>query len=274
MLKQLTRRGFIALFAALAVLVLGLCTFAPADAHAAEGWKVNTSKGFWYDYGNGKYAKGWVQDSDGDWFYFDKNGWAKEGWQKIGGKWYYLVGDPDFYYDNSEMSEAEYEQFLDELYSAGLLAQMKNGTWHCAPAMWNMGAAIIDGKVYYFKSSGAMHTGWLKEGSSWFYFAKSGALQTGWVKVSKKWYFMEDDGVMLTGWLNDGGKRYYLTSSGAMATGWQKVDGTWYYFNKSGAMQKGKWIGNYYVQDDGTMAVNKWIGKYHVDKNGKWDKTR
>ena len=35
----------------------------------------------------------------------------------------------------------------------------------------------LDGKWYYFNSSGAMVTGWRKLGGTWYYFTASGALQ-------------------------------------------------------------------------------------------------
>ena len=73
-------------------------------------WKHN-SKGWWYAYSNGTYAKGMKKiggatyyfDSKGwmktgwqhatgnsDWHYFNKSGAMKTGWLKSSGKWYYL----------------------------------------------------------------------------------------------------------------------------------------------------------------------------------------
>lgn len=40
----------------------------------------------------------------------------------------------------------------------------------------------IDGSWYYFQTSGAMRTGWLKDGSKWYYLKSSGEMQTGWLK--------------------------------------------------------------------------------------------
>lgn len=273
MLKSLTRRGFIALFAALAVLAVGLCTIVPAEAHAAtEGWK-HDSKGFWYQYANGSYPRNaWVQEEgDGIWFYFNKAGYAHEGWLKKDGKWYYLADILNMYKDY--LDSDTYNSIVKDGTKDGFVAKI-GGKTKMAPCMLYSDFYLINGKWYYFNGSGAMQTGWKKIDGDWYFFAKSGAMQFDWVKSGGKWYYMDADGIMQTGWQKIGGQQYYMNGSGVMVTGWQKISGKWYYFNKSGAMQAKKWIGNYYVQDDGTMATNKWIGKYHVDKNGKWDKTK
>lgn len=48
---------------------------------------------------------------------------------------------------------------------------------------------------------------------------------------------MNSKGAMQTGWLNDGGTWYYLKSSGAMTTGWTPVGGTWYHMAASATMK-------------------------------------
>ncbi len=108
----------------------------------------------------------------------------------------------------------------------------------------------IDGKTYYFDSSGYMQTGWQKIGGKWYYFAAGGAMQTGWQKISGKWY--------------------YFAAGGAMQTGWQKISNKWYYFYGNGEMAANKWVGYYYLTGNGSMATNTWIGKYYVGADGKW----
>ena len=218
-------------------------------------WKHN-SKGWWYAYSNGTYAKGMKKignatyyfDSKGwmktgwqhatgnsDWYYFSKSGAMKTGWLKSGGKWYYLNPSD---------------------------GKMKTG-------FYNVGKTR-----YYSNGSGVMKTGWQKISNSWYYFASSGAMKTGWAKVSGKWYYLNSEGKMQTGKQVISGKTYFLNSSGAMRTGWIKDGSAWRYANKSGAMQTSKWIGNYYVDANGTMLTNQWVktnGKeYYVNKSGKW----
>ncbi len=218
-------------------------------------WKHN-SKGWWYAYSNGTYAKGmkkignatyyfnnsgWMKTGwqhatgNSDWYYFNKSGAMKTGWLKSGGKWYYLNPTD---------------------------GKMKTGFYN------------VGNTRYYSNGSGVMKTGWQKISNSWYYFASSGAMKTGWAKTSGKWYYLNSDGKMQTGKQVISGKTYFLNSSGAMRTGWFKSGSDWYYCNKSGAMQTSKWIGNYYVNADGKMLTNQWVktdGKeYYVNKAGKW----
>lgn len=226
-----------------------------SSATVSDGWKHN-SKGWWYAYSNGTYAKG-LQKIGNATYYFDSKGWMKTGWQ-------HAKGGSDWYYFNKSGAMKNGWQKI-------------SGKWYYLDSTGKMltGKQTISKKTYFLASSGAMRTGWVKSGSDWYYCNSSGAAATGWKKVSGKWYFMDSAGKMKTGWLDNGGKRYLLRpSSGEMITGWARADGKWYYFNKSGYMQKNKWVGNYFVESDGTMATSKWIGKYHVNSSGKWDSTR
>ena len=48
---------------------------------------------------------------------------------------------------------------------------------------------------------------------------------------------MAPSGALTTGWLKDGGSWYYLsTDSGAMYTGGHWIGWKWYYFNESGQL--------------------------------------
>ncbi|WP_418985466.1 peptidoglycan DD-metalloendopeptidase family protein, partial [Blautia sp.] len=121
----------------------------------------------------------------------------------------------------------------------------------------------------YLNGSGAMATGWLNLGGTWYYLNPSGgAMQTGWYKVGKTWYYSNGSGAMQTGWLRLGNTWYYMNGSGAMLTGWQKIGGCSYYFNPtSGAMSSG-WVTikgkKYYLSSSGiTLTGWQQIG-------GKW----
>ena len=154
----------------------------------------------WYYASKGTLVTGW-QKIDGDWYYF-RNGKALTGWQKISNKWYYFADE-----DLPIMFANRYEE--------------------------------IDGKYYYFNSSGVWISkpeGWKKSYDEWFYF-KDGKPVTGWLEISGKWYLFYEDGWMITGW-------------------WE-VKNKWYYFNSSGVMQTGVvTIGDY---------------TYNLGTNGAWD---
>lgn len=70
------------------------------------------------------------------------------------------------------------------------------------------GKQVISGKTYFLNSSGAMRTGWIKDGTIWRYANKSGAMQTS------KWignYYVGSDGVMATNtWIG----KYHVNSKG------------------------------------------------------------
>jgi len=116
----------------------------------------------------------------------------------------------------------------------------------------------IDGKTYWFDSSGNMATGWVEDSGAWRYFSSSGAMATGWLQLGKTWYWFDDTGIMATGRLVIGGATYVFTSSGAMATGWKQVGSDWYYLKASGAAAKG-WMKQgtiwYWFNSQGVMAT-------------------
>ena len=182
-----------------------------SSVEAASGSWQHNSKGWWYSYSDGSYAKSaWVQ-YEGNWYYFEATGYMATGWKKLDGKWYYF-----------EKSGA-----------------MKTG--------WKK----YDGKWYYLEKNGVMKTGWRKLDGKWYYFEKSGAMKTGWRKLDGKWYYFEKSGVMKTGWRKLDGKWYYFNKSGAMADGWKKLDGNWYYFDNGAMVTGEKTInGVVYVFDE------------------------
>ena len=117
------------------------------------------------------------------------------------------------------------------------------------------GWKYLGNKWYYLRSSGAMATGWIKDGSTWYYLDQSnGDMKTGWAYVGNKWYYFRSSGAMATGWYQEGSAWYYLNASnGDMTTGWFQVNGKWYYAYSSGA-----------------LAVNTTVEGYSVNYNGEW----
>ena len=125
----------------------------------------------------------------------------------------------------------------------------------------------IDGKTYYFNSSGYRVTGWKKVDGYWYYFGSDGAMVKGWQKIGS-WYYFDNEGKMQTGLQKIGNKYYYFEAGGAMKTGWQKVGGYWYYFNGGGDAKIG-WLQSgttwYYFDGEGKMqtGLQKIGNKYY-----------
>ena len=180
----------------LLILMLVLTISIPSaniDA-ATGGWKKD-SKGYYYQFNNGTYAKneyidGYWLDAKGYWTYKYKATWKhnSKGW------WY---SDSNGWY-------------------------VKN--------KW----LRIDCKWYYFTNAGYIVTGWKKINSIWYYF-DNGIMTTGWKKISGKWYYFNTSGKMLTGLNTINSKMYYFDKNGAMLTNQYVSDKTnTYYINKSG----------------------------------------
>ena len=143
-------------------------------AEAAGGTWRHNSKGWWYSYPDGSYAKNTWEKIGTRWYYFDANGYMVTGWKLIGKKWYFF---------NNK-------------------GQMVTG--------W----LTLGEKKYYLNSSGAMVTGWKKISGNWYFFNKSGVMATGWKKISGKWYRFYTNGVMMTGYHYGDGKDYIFDTDG------------------------------------------------------------
>ncbi|MCR4837828.1 MAG: metallophosphoesterase [Eubacterium sp.] len=64
-----------------------------AMADTSTGTWHKNSRGWWYAYPDGSYAKScWLQ-LKGVWYHFDAVGYMQTGWLKIGGKWYFLAAN-------------------------------------------------------------------------------------------------------------------------------------------------------------------------------------
>ena len=152
--------------------------------------------------------------------------------------------------------------------SGGWWYQFEDGTYPASQML------EIDGKKYYFNSSGYLYTGWKQVDGKWYYFTSSGAV-TGWKKISGVWYWFDADGVMATGLQSIDGAYYYFKASGAMATGWQQIGSYWYYFEASGAMRKSSWLksgGSWYWLNANGRMVTGWATidgvKYYFNSSG------
>ena len=189
-------KTFIGISLTIIMFVSTLLTTSFTSEAASTGW-INTSKGWTYQFSNGKKAKAeWVKgywlNSAGYWTYKYRGSWKKNsrGW------WY---GDTTGWY-------AKYQ--------------------------WEK----IDQNWYFFDKTGYMATGWEKIGKVWYYFDLStGKMVTGWKKIKDTWYFFNENGAMTTGWKKISGKWYYFYGGGQMmADGWALINHKKYYFEKSG----------------------------------------
>ncbi|MBR0146272.1 MAG: hypothetical protein IJM25_06380 [Eubacterium sp.] len=64
-----------------AFLISGIAISVPDTADAAGGTWKSDSKGWWYSYSDGTYAKNqWLQYG-GKWYHFGANGYMQTGWQ-------------------------------------------------------------------------------------------------------------------------------------------------------------------------------------------------
>lgn len=107
---------------------------AKAESEKIGTWKSN-SKGWWYEYGDGTYAKSEWKSINGKWYHFDSKGWMQTGWIKDGSTWYYL--------NSSGAMQTGWIKL--------------NGTWYYLGKDGKMvtGTQKIDGKSYTFNKSGA-----------------------------------------------------------------------------------------------------------------------
>ena len=120
-----------------------------ATVEAASGTWKKDSKGWYYVYSKGSYAKNkWVQEGK-KWYYFDAQGYMVTGWKQIAKKWYFF-----------------------DAHGCMMTGWKKSG-----------------GQWYYLNSSGVMQTGWKQISGEWYFFNSSGIMQKGWKKISGYWYY-------------------------------------------------------------------------------------
>ena len=256
------------------IALLLVLSFGGFSAEAKSGsWKKD-SKGYYYQYSDGTYAKSQWLLLNGKYYRFDKNGYMLTGWQKVGKNWYYLTPSTGAMKTGWLKLKNRWYHFT----SGGALQtgwQKVSGKWyHFDPdGRMDSGWKMIRGKWYFLKN-GVMQTGWVKSLGKYYYLnPKSGAAATGWIKVKGLWYYLDPaDLYMETGWRYIDGTRYFFDpSSGAMAVKWKKIDDYWYYFTAEGQFLTGlQSIGNafYYFGLSGQMHQNEDMGGIRFDKNG------
>ena len=119
---------------------------AGADEGAFASWKQD-SIGWWFDFGDGTYAKDEVIEVDDAIYRFDARGYMITGWHNQEGMWEYFA-------------------------PSGAQA-----------FGWN----VIDGSWYYLDpETGIMHTGWLELDGTWYYLNASGDMAMVWIKYNNE----------------------------------------------------------------------------------------
>lgn len=234
------------LMTAVLVLAMALSVIAPLTVSAAIELDEN-GNAYYYDENN-VMQTGWVdvtEEYSGRQFrcYADENGVLQTGWLAEGNNQYYLNPGPE---DQYHMVSGE--------------------------------PVTIDGKIYFFKSNGALDTtpGWkafLKGagGNKWCYVGAAGNCLTGWQKIDGTWYYFYPNGYMVFGGaININGKLYVFENSGALCSsaGWKGFTSQytsnpvtyWYYTNADGTavtgwkLSSGRW---YFLNPiDGIMIDN------------------
>ena len=236
--------------------------------HSLEtGWLYDQSN--WYylakteingeNYIGGERRAGWINDGSA-WYYLDpETGIMQTGWEQLGNKWYYLRSsgamatgwyqeDSTWYYLNKLGISG------DDSYNPLPIGEVAKGWTQDFHVTFGIDRSKPAPWYYLDPETGIMRTGWQYLGNNWYYFRSSGAMATGWYQEGLTWYYLDQsNGDMKMGWQNLGNKWYYLRSSGAMVTGWFQVGSKWYYAYSSGA-----------------LAVNTTVDGYSVNYNGEW----
>ncbi|MBP2623146.1 hypothetical protein [Streptococcus oricebi] len=223
-------------------------------------------------------ANGFYQGADGNWYYYKDKQEPVTGWQTIEGKKMYFRVDGsqvkgDFIYDNGK--KYYFDQDTGELWTNRFIYKPGSNDHYKSFTNWYYlgtdgtpltGYQTIDGKKYYFNSSGEQLKGTILGEDGKLISADQ---QTGEVietkGLPKANSFYQDAN----------GKWYYYNDKQERVTGWQTIDGKKMYFRKDGSQVKGDFIydngKNYYFdQDNGQMWTNRFVQSPHFDSYYKY----
>lgn len=103
-----------------------------------------------------------------------------------------------------------------------------------------IGAQTIGDVQYYFKTTGVLKTGWVKDGDNWRYYSGNKVMVGFWDIGS-----------------SSPKKTFYFTKDGLMVYGkWFQIDGKWYYFHADGELARNAVIDGYEVDLDGVRKTS------------------
>lgn len=172
-------------------------------------------------------ANKWVRTDKG-WVYYDENARLTYGWKKIASLG---SGVSRWYYFDEYTGIMRTGWFKDKASSLWYYLNPESGAAQGAMATgWLRDGRNPDGSEcwYYLLGDGSMMAG------GWRKITVSGRAN---------WYYFKSSGAMATGWVKDGGAWYYLDSTGgdalgAMLTGTHTIDGRSSRFDSGG-----RWLG-------------------------------
>lgn len=190
------------------------------------------------------FAAGWVTGADGQWNYLENDGTkATDVWRKdSSGNWFYLDGSGNIVTN----------RLIDDTYYVNESGAMVKNAWKELPSDDWGGNDMV---WYYFTDSGKAVEEGLRTIDKAKYYFEGRQMQTGWHEVNGKLYYFKDSGAMATGWQyidhGDGDSDswsepewYYFSNSGQMSVSKeQKINGKSYIFDEQGRMLTG-WIDN------------------------------
>ncbi|MBM7642516.1 hypothetical protein [Streptococcus loxodontisalivarius] len=243
--------------------------------------ETTTSQPSTEDKSESKQASGWKGTDDGKWYYYDDKGNYLTGQQTIDGKEYYFNKDGSQLKGGSVIIDGT-TYFADE--DTGILDKgqwVSDGQWrypsgevdyywaYTANGKKITGFQTIDGKEYYFYSSGRQAKGYLieNEDNSYSYFdGNSGEKVYGpkWVTILYKFprgvamtkqAYIDEDGKAVDGLQVINGKTYYFTNNTLVTSQNQTINGVDYYFDRYGV---------------GTRLSNPDLKNTYYTENGKW----
>ena len=183
-------------------------------------------------------------------------------WLRTGGKWYYLGRDGIALTGRALVGGAPYYFDASCAMATGWARDGATGTWYYAEGSGRLAAG-------WRKVSGSWY--WLDP--------ETNAMATGLLRFRDGAYYLKPSGAMATGWARDGatGTWYYAEGSGRLAAGWRKVSGSWYWLDpETNAMAANEWrrVNNnsYRFAANGSMLSNSWFtdkaGLHYLDANG------
>ena len=214
-------------------------------------------------------------DSYYDGYSPEKEGIMLSGFKSIKNNTYYMIDEraKSFNAGNKNTIASGWEEIEGKKY---YFIQEKNGAMA-------KGFVTVDGRLYYFNTSGIMQTsgkvqsgtiiyrinsdgtltktgtavvknGWKKENNATFYYV-NGKCVTGVKKIGEYIYLFDADGKLMRGkWRTINGKRFCSDEEGRVYTTVKRIDGKVYYFSENGVMRTGWRIVNnkvYYFGKDG-----------------------
>ncbi len=199
----------------------GVCVKKLPDA----GWETD-AKGIRFSDGMDKYLRNGWKTIQGNTYYFNKRGYALTGFKKI--------GDYKYYFTSKGVRRVnKWVRINGSKYYFGADGKMVRNAWVGDAYLGDDGRQIVD---YVDETrDNPRKTGWVGYGRLWRYY-KNGGLVTGWKNIEGKRYFFQSTGYMKIGWYNDGQNYYFLNTTpgrgtiGVMATNFMRIDGKVYYF--------------------------------------------